>query len=91
MANDKKTNDGSFLGGAGKFNIAGHNAPLPGESVSDVKPPPPFGGPKVWFSAIAIVIVLAVLFFFYEAPSFNHRTVNPPVDPSQGLSLDPDH
>jgi len=90
MANDSKFDSGSFLGGAGKFNKAGDNVPLPGEAVSDVPAPLPFGGPKIWISTLVIIALLTGLFFFYEAPHMSHPTTNPRVTPESGLPDNPD-
>src|SRR5665213_628207 len=91
MAKDFKSDDGSFLGGAGKFNSSGNNVPMPGEKVADVPTPPPFGGPKIWISTVLIVAALAGLFMFYEVngPTRSHHGPNAGVDPRSDMpSLD---
>lgn len=75
MAQNKQTK-GGFLGGAGRFNDAGENVPMPGETVSEVPPPPPFGGPRVWVSILVVIAMMAGLFMFYEKHSPTQSNTN---------------
>ncbi len=70
MANDQKSGagaggDGSFLGGAAKFNQAGNNAPMAGEKVAEANERAPFGGPRVWLGTIVILVALVLLYAVY--------------------------
>jgi hypothetical protein len=54
-----------FLGGGPKFNQAGNNTPMPGEKRADTPPPPPFGGPRVWFGGAVLVLLVLVLYLVW--------------------------
>ena len=55
MAKDFKSDDGSFLGGAGKFNALGNNVPMPGEKTVLTFPLRLHSaGLKIWLSVLLI-------------------------------------
>jgi hypothetical protein len=84
-----------FLGGGPKFNQAGNNLPLPGETNAETPPPPLFGGPRLWIGASALIILLLALYLIWgnglmgvqhtggrggDLSASDHGSINPDSD-----------
>ncbi|HEY3331507.1 MAG TPA: hypothetical protein VGK19_15865 [Capsulimonadaceae bacterium] len=88
MANQPTKQNGSFLGkGELKFNQAGDNAPMPGETVAETPPQPWMGGPKVWIGVVVIIVAMSILFVIYS----QHYGVSTNGGQRPGVSIEGPH